>query len=104
MTLVVALSVLTGPVVAGILQGALVNVLLAGSAPVPSAGAVTLEASHQVGTEPAVPAGLSFTLVNLSLTILSSVAGQAATLSTLNTNISRTVIDSQYSCRLHSVC
>ena len=87
MTLVVALSVLTGPVVAGILQGALVNVLLAGSAPVPSAGAVTLEAGHQVGTEPAVPAGLSFTLVNLSLTILSSVAGQAATLSTLNTNI-----------------
>lgn len=81
MTLVISLRVLTGPVVAGILQGALVDVLLAGPALVARGRAVTLEAIDKVSAGTSMLAGLLCTLVNIPLTILSSVAWQAPTLS-----------------------
>ena len=91
MTLVISLRILAGPVVAGGLQGALVNVLLASPALVTRSRAVTLEAIDKVSAGSSIETRLLSTLVNLSLTILSSVAWQAPTLSALNTNIIRII-------------
>ena len=75
--------------VAGILQGALVDVQLAGAALITRGGAVTLETIDQVCAGSTILTRRGLTLVNLSLTILSSVAWQTPTLSALNTIIVR---------------
>ena len=73
----------------GVLQGALVNVELAGPALVARGGAVTLETIDKVSADSSILAGPLCTLVNLHLTIVSSVAWQTPTLRALNTNIER---------------
>ena len=89
MTLVISLGVLAGAVMTGGLQGALVNVELAGPALVARGGAVTLETIDKVSAGSTILTGPLCALVNLHLTIVSSVAWQTPTLSALNTNIRR---------------
>lgn len=85
-TLVVSLSVVTGPVVTGSLQGTLVNVLLAGLAPEPGPETGALEPVDEVGTGPAVETRRLRTLVNIRLAVRPGIARLADTLSALNRN------------------
>jgi len=80
-TLVVPYGVVTAAVVTGGLHGALVDVLLAGPAHEARPGTVALEAVDFVSADPAVLTRNLSTVVNVCLTIVSSVARLAQTLS-----------------------
>ena len=86
MTLVISHRVVTAAMDAGGLHGALVDVLLAGPAHEARPGTVALEAVDFVSADPAVLTGNLSTVVNVCLTIVSSVARLAQTLSALNRN------------------